>query len=232
MGTGRYLIATVLGQPCYVLLLKKQGIMVRCCSRVDATDGQVKQTEISQKDVKLDLHASAATVYSNPLGADLSSTVRTLDAAPTGPAGAAPNGPVGAAPTSPSPSQLLTCPVEVHVHHMGQFSFKGTSDKFELCQACPASLSDRRTSYLDIVSNSNGKLVCGHKDDSMALSVSVMLPDILQLPLAAEPPLYINVTQAEAHTQGSLRSSGRHTRTTGARTSRLTRMTSYQPEPV
>lgn len=109
-----------------------------------------------------------------------------------------------AAPASlKAPVPIPTCPVEVQMHHMGLFSFKGIADKLELCQATPAQLAERMRSYLDVVANSNGKISCIRRVESVALSMTVMLPDILHLPLAAEPPLYINVTPAGAPHQAT-----------------------------
>lgn len=139
--------------------------------------------EASPEDATLPSHTPPTSVDGHPIGTPYNGTT-----------GVVPSGP----PATPA-GQLPVCPVTVQIHHMGQYSFKGTPDKFELCQAMPASLSERRASYLDVAVNSNGKLLCIRKDDSMALSVSVMLPDILHLPLAAEPPLYLNVLQAHTH---------------------------------
>ncbi|DBA88295.1 TPA: hypothetical protein ACH3X1_016535 [Trebouxia sp. C0004] len=81
--------------------------------------------------------------------------------------------------------------VAVEVYHMGQYTYKGMSEKVQLCQVFPASLSERRQGYSDTAFH--GKAVCLKRDDSLALSVQVKLPEVLQLPLSAEPPLCINM---------------------------------------
>ena len=189
---------------------------------------EAKQRGTGPEEIHLTSQVSGATVYINPLGPSGEDSSGPSEAGLTG---AEPKGPTGAVFSSPGANEIPGCSVDIQVDHMGQYSFKGTADKFELCQAFPASLSERKASYLDIAMNSNGKLICTHKEDSMALTVSVKLPDILQLPLAAEPPLYVNVMEPKSSMQSSLRSTG-HTRTTGVRSTRLTRVTNAQFEPV
>ncbi len=109
--------------------------------------------------------------------------------------------------TSPGPkvvpSQIPTTLVGVEVYHMGQYTYRGVSEKVQLCQVFPASLSERRQSYGDIAFH--GKAVCTKKDDSLALSLQVMLPDVLDLPLSAEPPLCINVVLPSSQSLGKQR---------------------------
>lgn len=203
-------------------------IDVLCFPGPVAEHPEAKQRATGPEDVHLTSQVSGATVYINPLGP---SGEDSGSPASEGLTGAESNGPTGAVSSCPGANEIPGCSVDIHVHHMGQYSFKGTADKFELCQAFPASLSERKASYLDIAANSNGKLICTHREDSMAVTVSVKLPDISQLPLAAEPPLYVNVMEPKSSMQSSLRSS-EHTRTTGVRSTRLTRVTNAQSEPV
>ncbi len=62
-------------------------------------------------------------------------------------------------------------------------------DRHKVCQVFPARLSERRSRHG----------VFGHNGLSMAqnaalvLAKDMMLPTLVHLPLAAEPPLYINV---------------------------------------
>jgi len=89
------------------------------------------------------------------------------------------------------PTDIPTTLVAVEVYHMGQYTYKGTSEKVQICQVFPASLSERRQAYSDTAFH--GKAACLKRDDSLALSVQVKLPEVLQLPLSAEPPLCINM---------------------------------------
>lgn len=89
------------------------------------------------------------------------------------------------------PTDIPTTLVAVEVYHMGQYTYKGMSEKVQLCQVFPASLSERRQAYSDTAFH--GKAACLKRDDSLALSVQVKLPEVLQLPLSAEPPLCINM---------------------------------------
>jgi len=89
------------------------------------------------------------------------------------------------------PTDIPTTLVAVEVYHMGQYTYKGISEKVQLCQVFPASLSERRQAYSDTAFH--GKAACLKRDDSLALSVHVKLPEVLQLPLSAEPPLCINM---------------------------------------
>lgn len=86
---------------------------------------------------------------------------------------------------------MPTVPVMVEAYHMGQFTFRGITDKVSLCQVFPASLSGRRGAYADL--SAHGKAAITKKDSSLALAARVMLPDVLHLPLSAEPPLCINM---------------------------------------
>lgn len=88
--------------------------------------------------------------------------------------------------------------VAVEVYRLGLYSYRGTRDKYDLCQAYPASLSERRTLYDDLGSAPGNHATCLHRDDTLLLRTDVMLPDVAELPLAAEPPLYINMTVQEA----------------------------------
>ncbi len=89
------------------------------------------------------------------------------------------------------PTDIPTTLVAVEVYRMGLFTYKGISEKVQLCQVFPASLSERRQAYSDTAFH--GKAACSKRDDSLALSVQVKLPEVLQLPLSAEPPLCINM---------------------------------------
>ena len=103
------------------------------------------------------------------------------------------------------PEEIPTTPVGVEVWHMGQHTFRGASEKIILCQGFPTSLSSRRHGYMD--SCIRGKGVCSKKDDSLGLSAQVLLPDVLHLPLSAEPPLCLNVMAARIP---SSTTAGRH----------------------
>ncbi len=89
------------------------------------------------------------------------------------------------------PTDTPTTLVAVEVYRMGLFTYKGISEKVQLCQIFPTSLSERRQAYSDTAFH--GKAACSKRDDSLALSVQVKLPEVLQLPLSAEPPLCINM---------------------------------------
>ena len=89
------------------------------------------------------------------------------------------------------PKDIPTTLVTVEAYHMGQYTYKGISEKVQLCQVFPASLSERRQAYSDTAFH--GKAACLKRDDSLAMSVQVKLPEVLQLPLSAEPPLCINM---------------------------------------
>lgn len=86
---------------------------------------------------------------------------------------------------------IPTVPVHVEAYHMGQFTFRGIPDKVSLCQVFPAGLSGRRQAYNDV--SVHGKAANAKKDSSLALAAKVLLPDVLHLPLSAEPPLCINM---------------------------------------
>ena len=104
--------------------------------------------------------------------------------------------------TAPVASQTVstdipTTLVAVEVYHLGQYTYKGMSEKVQLCQVFPASLSERRQAFSDTAFH--GKAACLKRDDSLALSVQVQLPEVLQLPLSAEPPLCINMVLRSSH---------------------------------
>ena len=95
------------------------------------------------------------------------------------------------------PAKIPTVPVQVEAYHMGQYTFRGISEKVSLCQVFPATLSGRRRTDCDADLH-GGKAVSPRKDSSLALSAKVMLLDILHLPLSAEPPLCINMVMPES----------------------------------
>ena len=96
------------------------------------------------------------------------------------------------------PSTEVPCAaVGIEVYRAGLFSYKGSRDKYSLCQAYPATLSERRNIYDDIANTSGSSAACLHRDDSLLLQTELMLPDLSGLPLAAEPPLYINMTMQD-----------------------------------
>ena len=96
------------------------------------------------------------------------------------------------------PGARVPCtPVGVEVYRAGLYSYKGTREKYDLCQVYPASLSERRNTYDDIGSMPGSNATCLHRDNSLLLCRDVLLPDVADLPLAAEPPLYINMTTQE-----------------------------------
>lgn len=89
--------------------------------------------------------------------------------------------------------------VKADVYHLGQYSYKGISDPVDVCQILPASLSERRSRYMDKPDAANGKVVCLKRDDRFHFAAQVPLPNVFHLPLAAEPPLYINMVHANLH---------------------------------
>lgn len=93
------------------------------------------------------------------------------------------------------------------MYHAGQYSYKGISEPTDVCQILPASLSERRNRHSEPPVSSNGKVVCLKKDDSFHFTAQVQLPSVFHLPLAAEPPLYINVVQAEFQSFSTISSS-------------------------
>lgn len=95
------------------------------------------------------------------------------------------------------PTSIPTVPVQVEAYHMGQYTFKGVADKVGLCQVFPASLSGRRRAECDVDLH-GWKAVSSKRTSSLALSAKVMLLDVLQLPLSAEPPLCINMVMPES----------------------------------
>lgn len=98
------------------------------------------------------------------------------------------------------PTDIPSTLVAVEVYRMGQYTYRGISEKVQLCQVFPASLSERRQAYSDIALH--GKAACLKRDSSLALSVQVKLPDVLQLPLSAEPPLCINMVLQSTQSSG------------------------------
>ncbi|KAA6429091.1 MAG: hypothetical protein FRX49_01201 [Trebouxia sp. A1-2] len=92
---------------------------------------------------------------------------------------------------------LPSLPVKVEVYHMGQYSYKGINVPTDVCQILPASLSERRARQQESPVITNGKVTCLKKDDSFHFTAQVPLPSIFHLPLAAEPPLYINIVRSE-----------------------------------
>lgn len=89
--------------------------------------------------------------------------------------------------------------VKADVYHMGQYSYKGISQPVDVCQILPASLSERRARYIDEPDTANSKVVCLKKDDRFHFAAQVPLPNVFHLPLAAEPPLYINMVHGDLH---------------------------------
>lgn len=90
-----------------------------------------------------------------------------------------------------APTEIPTSVMGAEVYHMGQYAYKGVSEKVQLCQVFPAILSGRRHAYSDTAFH--GKAACSKRDDSLMLSVRVNLPDVLHLPLSSEPPLCLNM---------------------------------------
>ena len=80
---------------------------------------------------------------------------------------------------------------------MGQYSYKGIDQPVDVCQILPSSLTERRNRYADEPVKAGGKVVCLKKDDKFHFSAQVPLPSVFHLPLAAEPPLYINMVRAD-----------------------------------
>ena len=104
---------------------------------------------------------------------------------------------------------LPSLPVKVEVYHMGQYSYKGISEPTDVCQILPASLSERRTRHHEAPPViTNGKVTCVKKDDSFHFTAQVPLPSVFHLPLAAEPPLYINIVRSEFQSFSAVSHSG------------------------
>ena len=78
---------------------------------------------------------------------------------------------------------------------MGQYSFKGISDPVDVCQVLPSTLTERRSKYIEEAAKASGKVVCLKHDDRFYFAAQVPLPSVFHLPLAAEPPLYINMVR-------------------------------------
>ena len=89
--------------------------------------------------------------------------------------------------------------VKADVYHLGQYSYKGISEAVDVCQILPASLSERRGRYMDKPDAADGKVVCLTRDDRFHFAAQVPLLNVFHLPLAAEPPLYINMVHADLH---------------------------------
>lgn len=107
---------------------------------------------------------------------------------------------------------LPSLPVKVEVYHMGQYSYKGINEPTDVCQILPASLSERRTRQQEAPAViTNGKVTCLKKDDSFHFTAQVPLPSVFHLPLAAEPPLYINIVRSEFQSFSAMSHSGNPT---------------------
>ena len=107
---------------------------------------------------------------------------------------------------------LPSLPVKVEVYHMGQYSYKGINEPTDVCQILPASLSERRTRQQEAPAFiTNGKVTCLKKDDSFHFTAQVPLPSVFHLPLAAEPPLYINIVRSEFQSFSAMSHSGNPT---------------------
>ncbi len=78
-----------------------------------------------------------------------------------------------------------------------QVSSRILQDKQGVCQVFPARLSERRSTYSAPNTHGNSKVFTMSPDSQLVLSAEVMLPNVVHLPLAAEPPLYINVLGTE-----------------------------------
>jgi len=92
---------------------------------------------------------------------------------------------------------LPSLPVKVEVYHMGQYSYEGINEPTDVCQILPASLSERRTRHHEAPPViSNGKVMCLKKYDNFCFTAQVPLPRDFHLPLAAEPPLYIDIVRS------------------------------------
>lgn len=89
--------------------------------------------------------------------------------------------------------------VKADVYHLGQYSYKGISEPVDVCQILPASLTERRSRYTDKPDAANGKVFCLKRDDRFHFAAQVPLPNVFHLPLAAEPPMYINMVHADLH---------------------------------
>ena len=90
---------------------------------------------------------------------------------------------------------------------MGQYSYKGISEPVDVCQILPAGLSERRNRFVDEPNTASGKVVCLKRDDRFHFAAQVPLPSVLHLPLAAEPPLYINMVHGDLHSFSGMLSS-------------------------
>ena len=95
------------------------------------------------------------------------------------------------------PATLPSLPVKVEVYNVGQYSYKGINAATNVCQILPASLSERRNKQRDASAAPNTKVVCLKKDDSFHFTAQAPLPSVFHLPLAAEPPLYINFLHSD-----------------------------------
>ena len=96
-----------------------------------------------------------------------------------------------------TPSSLPSLQIKADIYHMGQFSYKGISQPVDVCQILPSSLTERRSRYSSEPVKAGGKVVCLKKDDRFHFSAQVPLPSVFHLPLAAEPPLYINMVRTD-----------------------------------
>ena len=100
------------------------------------------------------------------------------------------------------PTSLPSLPVKVEVYNVGLYSYKGITAPTNVCQILPASLSERRIKQIDTAAAPNSKVVCLRKDDSFHFTAQVPLPSVFHLPLAAEPPLYINIVHSDFQSLG------------------------------
>jgi hypothetical protein len=90
--------------------------------------------------------------------------------------------------------QHIPCsPVGVEVYLTDQATSKASQDRHKVCQVLSARLSERRSRY----GISSHKALSMAQNATLVLAADVMLPTVVHLPVAAEPPLYINVLGTE-----------------------------------
>ena len=87
--------------------------------------------------------------------------------------------------------QHIPClPIGVEVHLTDQVATSQASqNRHKVCQVFPARPSERRSRH----GVSSHKWLSMAQNATLVLAKDVMLPTVVHLPLAAEPPLYINV---------------------------------------
>ncbi len=86
--------------------------------------------------------------------------------------------------------QHIPClPIGVEVYLTDQATSKASQDRHKVCQVFPARLSERRSRH----GISSHKGLSMAQNTTLVLAKDVMLPTVVHLPLAAEPPLYIDV---------------------------------------